>query len=70
MEYNLSGNTNIVVGFTFSNGFTNYYSKNQKTYKTDTKGNVVIDGSTNEPIEEGKAKAINNYIALNFGIFF
>ena len=70
VEYNLAGNTNLVIGFTFSNGFTNYYSKNQKTYKTDTKGNVVIDASTNKPIEESKAKAINNYIALNLGIFF
>ncbi len=68
-EYNLSGNTNIMVGFTFSNGFTNFYSKKQITYKTDPKGNVVLDAKA-KPIEEGKAKAINNYIALNLGVFF
>ncbi len=68
-EYNLSGNTNIMVGITFSNGFSNFYGKDQVTYKTDDKGDIILNAN-GQPEEDGKAKAIANYIALNFGIFF
>ncbi len=72
IEYNISGNTNIIIGFTFNNGFSNVHSsKNFKVYQTDSQGNVVFD-QNNQPIEdtEKSVKAVSNYLSLDLGIFF
>ena len=69
VEYNLSGNTSILAGLTFQNGFTDAL-----------KGNgVVKDQSTNSPTFNGGAantpktfelSGLPNYIELNIGILF
>jgi len=69
VEYNLSGNTSILAGLTFQNGFTDAL-----------KGNgVVKDQSTNSPAFNGGAantpktfelSGLPNYIELNIGILF
>lgn len=60
-EYNLTGNTSLVFGFTFNNGFTNVLSED--AYDEDTNGNGT--GSRNKDF-----KAINNYLVLNVGVLF
>ena len=64
-EYNLSGNTSLLFGLTFNNGFTNIFS--EKTYKADVNGNAVNDGLGKKTAD---LKAINNYLLLNLGILF
>ena len=69
IEYNISGNTSILAGLTFQNGFTDAL-----------KGNgVVKDQSTNSPTFNGDAantpktfelSGLPNYIELNIGILF
>ncbi len=60
-EYNLSGNTSILMGLTFNNGFTNILSEDG--YDADQNGNGT--GSRNKDF-----KAINNIITLNVGVLF
>ncbi len=69
IEYNLSGNTSILAGLTFQNGFTDVL-----------KGSgVAIDKTTNSPIFNGGAanspktfelSGLPNYVELNIGILF
>ena len=69
IEYNLSGNTSILAGLTFQNGFTDAL-----------KGNgVVKDKSTNSPVFNGgstntaktfELSGLPNYVELNIGILF
>ena len=69
IEYSLSGNTSILAGLTFQNGFTDVL-----------KGNgIAKDQSTNSPLinnDAGKTpqtfelSGIPNYIELNIGILF
>ncbi len=60
-EYNLSGNTSILIGLTFDNGFTNILSG--KSYASDGSGNAI--GEKNKDF-----KSINNSIVLNIGVLF
>ena len=60
-EYNLSGNTSILMGVTFDNGFTNILSED--TYESDGSGNAL--GEKNKEF-----KSINNSIVLNVGVLF
>ncbi|MBL4706984.1 MAG: PorT family protein [Flavobacteriales bacterium] len=74
-EYNLSGNTSLVFGITFNNGFTNTFSEDG--YKADQDGNAVkptLDSGQANTEFSGKkdqeAKAVNNYLLINLGILF
>ncbi len=62
-EYNMSGNTSLVFGATFNNGFTNTFDL--KIPQADGNGNAA---SVDAP--EKKVKAINNAIMLNLGVLF
>lgn len=69
-EYNLSGNTNFVIGLKFSNGFVNTFTKKFDTYKLDNNGVVLLDAN-NQPVKSDvKANAYSNYLSLLLGIFF
>jgi hypothetical protein len=69
IEYNLSGNTSLLGGLTFQNGFTDAF-----------KGNgVAKDQSTNSPVFNSDAtktaktfelSGLPNYVELNIGILF
>ena len=61
-EYNISGNTSLIFGLSFDNGFINILSKD--IYKADDNGSA----DNNERSE--KFIAINNSIILNLGILF
>lgn len=69
-EYNISGNTSVVFGASFHNGFTNVFSKNKVVYNVDNKGNVLLHPSGEPLKDDKKAHALTNYIALTVGIFF
>jgi len=62
VEYNLSGNTSLIAGVTYNNGFTNIFSKD--AYAADGNGNAISQTDTEA------AKSINNMIVLNVGILF
>ena len=65
-EYNLSGNTSIIFGVTFNNGFTNILSED--TYKADGNGNAVQPPNVDADKKDEDFKAINNFIVFNLGI--
>ena len=74
-EYNLTGNTSLVGGITFNNGFTNLFS--QDVHLADGNGNAVEQFDNLGNLKQAKdalrtesAKAINNMIVLNVGILF
>lgn len=68
VEYNISGNTSLVVGVTFNNGFINQLET--KIHQLDALGNATID-TNNEPIYTDKDASANlNYVALTIGVFF
>lgn len=76
VEYNLSGNTSLVVGATFSNGFTNMFSwakkNNPDVYQLEDDGKTIaLDNATGKPIvADIRSKAITNYFGLQVGIIF
>ena len=61
-EYNLSGNTSLMFGITFDNGFLNILSEDN--YAEDSNGNGTPGGRSED------FKAINNSLILNFGVLF
>ncbi len=80
LEFNVSGNTNLMAGITFSNGFTNLFSKNYKndagekfenrTVTFDQNGDLKLD-DTNQPIYDGNyKKSTLRFVALNVGVYF
>ncbi len=67
VEYNISGNTNVLLGFTFNNGFIS--PLNHEIHKLDATKNAII--TSNEPEREDKKASANlSYFALNIGVFF
>ncbi len=74
VEYNLSGNTSLVLGATFDNGLTNTFSKNNsnkfEVYEADGKGYPKVNNSTGDRIKGEAFNAITNAISLNVGVLF
>ena len=81
-EYNLSGNTSIVIGIIYNNGFTNAFSwggkNNPDVYDVNDEGGVLLDGDGDVILDANgvptttdiKRKAISNFIGLKVGIKF
>lgn len=63
VEYNLSGNTSLILGATFNNGFTNVLSEDAYYANPDGTGDATRG-------REDDFKAINNYLILNVGVLF
>lgn len=74
VEYNLSGNTSVVIGIQFNNGFTNVYSplnkNNPGVYDLDNNGEVLYDVQGDPVMTDKKRDALTNYLALTVGLFF
>ncbi|PCJ28837.1 MAG: hypothetical protein COA97_00425 [Flavobacteriales bacterium] len=68
VEYNISGNTSIMLGITFNNGFINQLDT--KVHLLDSNGDALIDSDGNPVYSEKDVSANLNYIALNIGIYF
>ncbi len=69
VEYNISGNTNLMIGFTFNNGFINQLDT--KVNEIDPSTNkAAIDKTGNPILTNKKASANLNYFSLDIGIYF
>lgn len=68
IEYNISGNTTLMLGVTFNNGFINQLDS--KAHLLDENGHAIVDNNGNPVLSEKDASANLNYIALNIGIYF
>ncbi len=78
-EYNIAGNTNLFVGISFSNGFSNIYTKNVKvngekvenrTITFDENGNLKTNANNEIQVDGEFKKAFSRMVSLNVGIFF
>ncbi len=68
IEYSISGNTTLMLGLTYNNGFINQLDKKANLIGANGKAALDIDG---EPIYADKDPSANmNYVSLNIGIFF
>ena len=68
VEYNISGNTSLMVGLTYNNGFINQLNKESNLLNTE--GKAVLDADGN-PVYTSKDPSANlNYIALNIALYF
>lgn len=63
-EYNISGNTNLMLGITFNNGFINQFDR---TVSDASSNGITITGGN---ISDKDANANLNYLALNIGVYF
>lgn len=67
-EYNITGNTNLMIGLTYNNGFVNQLDK--KANVLDAGGDAIIN-TNGEPVMSSKDASANlSYFALNIGFFF
>ncbi len=69
-EFNLSGNTNLYVGISYHNHFTNMFRKTQENriLEPDADGNpTIVNGAA---VLGKQKKAVSNYVGLNVGIYF
>jgi len=68
VEYSISGNTSLMLGITYSNGFINQLDT--KVNALDANGNALID-RFGSPVYTAKDASANlNYFALNIGVYF
>ena len=68
IEYNISGNTSLILGISYNNGFINQLDS--KVNLLDNNGDALIDDLGNPVLSDKNANANLNYIALNIGIYF
>ena len=68
IEYNLSGNTSVLAGLEFNNGFTNLH-RNESGVKTNERDEPLYEGQNFEPATF-KMKSITNMLQLNIGVLF
>jgi len=69
IEYNLSGNTSILAGLTFQNGFTDAL-KGTGVVKDQDTNSPVFSGTTGNAPETFELSGLPNYVELNIGILF
>ncbi|MFM1772744.1 MAG: hypothetical protein RLZZ71_1886 [Bacteroidota bacterium] len=69
IEYNLSGNTSILAGLTFQNGFTDALKGSGVVKDQETNSPVFTGGTSNAP-ETFELSGLPNYVELNIGILF
>ena len=69
IEYNLSGNTSILAGLTFQNGFTDAL-KGTGVVKDQSTNSPLFDGGTANAPQSFELSGLPNYVELNIGILF
>ena len=69
IEYNLSGNTSILAGLTFQNGFTDALKGNGVAKDSNTNTFMYNNDATNSP-KTFELSGLPNYVELNIGILF
>lgn len=68
VEYNLSGNTSILAGVTFNNGFSDALRGDAVERDSGNPNNFVRDGEGNPNMYRLKSRT--NFVELNIGILF
>lgn len=68
IEYNLSGNTNFMIGVTYNNGFVNVLD--DKTHVLDANGNATINNEGKAVKSDKSASANINAFTINLGVYF
>ena len=69
LEYNISGNTNIVASIEWNNGLTNAFSNNAELYSFSESGDPIQEGDGSYR-QNDETKAVANYFALSLGVYF
>jgi hypothetical protein len=69
IEYNISGNTSILAGLTFQNGFTDALKGSGVAKDKTTNSPVFTGGALNTP-KSFDLSGLPNYVELNIGILF
>ena len=69
IEYNLSGNTSLLAGFTFQNGFTDAF-KGSGVAKDQSTNSPVFNNDATKTAKTFELSGLPNYIELNIGILF
>ena len=67
-EYNLSGNTNIMFGVSYHNGFVNVMK--DKTHQLNALGKATIDIDGKAVYTDKEVNTTLNYFSLDLGIYF
>ncbi|PKP48123.1 MAG: hypothetical protein CVT95_04745 [Bacteroidetes bacterium HGW-Bacteroidetes-12] len=67
-EYSISGNTAIMFGLTFNNGFIN--TLDNKVHELNENGDAVLNLDGTPSFKNKKANATLNYFSLDLGIYF
>lgn len=67
VEYNISGNTNLMLGITYNNGFINQLDNKLNLMEG---GKAALDGNGEPLFSENNASANLKYVSLNIGLFF
>ena len=69
IEYNISGNTSILAGLTFQNGFTDAL-KGDGVAKDSNTNSFMYNNDSNKSLQTFELSGLPNYIELNIGILF
>lgn len=69
VEYNLSGNTSILAGLTFQNGFTDALKGNGVAKDSNT-NTFMYNNDSNKSLQTFELSGLPNYVELNIGILF
>ena len=69
IEYNLSGNTSILAGLTFQNGFTDALKGNGVAKDSNT-NTFIYNNDSEKTLKTFELSGLPNYVELNIGILF
>ena len=69
IEYNLSGNTSLLAGLTFQNGFTDAF-KGKGIAKDQSTNSPVFNNDATKTAKSFDLSGLPNYVELNIGILF
>ncbi len=64
VEWNIAGNTSLLFGVNYNNGFTNFFNKSTKDE------NKLVDNKNHNTAQTLIGKASSNYVALTVGVLF
>ena len=71
-EFNLTGNTNAVVGVEWNNGLNNVFDKSYRlpTGELNSGGTLATNPDTGEPMTDRRVKSTTNFVAVRVGVYF
>lgn len=71
LEFNLTGNTNVLVGVEWNNGLNNVFDKDYKLPTGEMNGDrLTLNPETGIPYVEERIESSIDYLALRVGVYF